>query len=115
MYKNKITLWGLDKKHKRSDVQLMLCEKRKRARDGRPPCLFVLRGWLVDEQDITRYCKRAKPDNKGEDFKPAAALASCLVCIEVNNQTYVSLRDPAPVPRGPNITAQHYSLGGMVF
>ena len=103
MYKSKITLWGLDKKQKRSDARSILRVKRKRAHDGRPPCLFVVRGWLVDEQDLERYCKRAKLDRMIDDQElddqtlllSDGDLPKDLLCVDANPHTINALQDPA--------------------
>ena len=89
MYKNKITLWGLDKKQKRYEACLILRRKREWDMQGRPPCLFLLRGWLVDMEDLERYRKRAKlqtpveldPGDADVAISHGAAVPRELLCI----------------------------------
>jgi hypothetical protein len=59
MYKNKITAWGLDKKNKRCEAEAILREKRKRDAAGQP-CVFIARGFVVDVDDVERFCKRSR-------------------------------------------------------
>ena len=95
MYKTKITLWGLDKKQKWSDVQAILQGKRTRKERRQPPCMFALRGWLVDEKKLDRYCKRAKLDECREEDLTGCSLPQDLVCIEASERAILSLRDPS--------------------
>jgi hypothetical protein len=59
MYKNKITSWGFDKKHKLHEVQAIIRKRAQRSAAGKRTT-FYLRGRPVDLDDIERYLKRKR-------------------------------------------------------
>ena len=62
----------------------------------------MLRGWLVDDQDLERYCKRAKLDNMIDDQEADeddvllsdGDLIKDLLCVDTNAYTIHALQDP---------------------
>src|SRR5271155_1709007 len=81
MYKNKITSWGFDKKHKLHEVQAIIRKRAQRSAVGKRTA-FYLRGRLVDLDDVERYLKR-KLRSTDADFLSSAPTPPDLVCLSV--------------------------------
>jgi hypothetical protein len=80
MYKNKITSWGFDKKHKLHEVQAIMRKRAQRSAAGKHTT-FYLRGRPVDLDDAERYLKRKRRPTKA-DFRSAPTPPD-LVCLSV--------------------------------
>lgn len=59
MYKNRITQWGLDKKHKEDEMRAIVRKNKERADRGKESVFFV-RGRAVEHQEIVGYFKRKR-------------------------------------------------------
>ena len=71
MYKSRITAWGIDKKNKTHEARTIMREKQ-RYDALRQQCLFFVRRFLVDVNDVERFCKRSKIEVGQEDtLQPA--------------------------------------------
>ena len=81
MYKNKITSWGFDKKHKLHEVQAIMRKRAQRSAAGKRTT-FYLRGRPVDLDDAERYLKRKRRSTKA-DFLRSVPTPPDLVCLSV--------------------------------
>src|SRR5271155_4667224 len=81
MYKNKITSWGFDKKHKLHEVQAIIRKRAQRSAAGKRTA-FYLRGRLVDLDDVERYLKRKRRSIEA-DRLGSAPTPPDLVCLSV--------------------------------
>jgi len=57
MYKNRITQWGLDKKHKEDEMRAIVRKNKQRADLGKESA-FSVRGRAVEHRELVRYFKR---------------------------------------------------------
>jgi hypothetical protein len=81
MYKNKITSWGFDKKHKLHEVQAIMRKCAQRSAAGKRT-IFYLRGRPVDLDDAKRYLKRKRRSTTA-DFLHSVPTPPDLVCLSV--------------------------------
>src|SRR5271156_7229544 len=81
MYKNKITSWGFDKKHKLHEVQAIIRKRAQRSAAGKRTT-FYLRGRPVDLDDVERYLKRKRSSIEA-DFLRSVPTPPDLVCSSV--------------------------------
>src|SRR5271156_1601789 len=81
MYKNKITSWGFDKKHKLHEVQAIIRKRAQRSAAGKRTT-FYLRGRPVDLDDVERYLKRKRSSIEADRFDSAPTPPD-LVCLSV--------------------------------
>jgi hypothetical protein len=81
MYKNKITSWGFDKKHKLHEVQAIMRKRAQRSAAGKRT-KFYLRGRPVDLDDAERYLKRRRRSTTA-DFLRSVPTPPDLVCLSV--------------------------------
>jgi hypothetical protein len=81
MYKNKITSWGFDKKHKLHEVQAIIRKRAQRSAAGKRTT-FYLRGRLVDLDDVERYLKRKRRSIEA-DCLGSVPTPPDLVCLSV--------------------------------
>ena len=81
MYKNKITSWGFDKKHKLHEVQAIMRKRAQRSAAGKRTT-FYLRGRPVDLDDAERYLKRKRKSIEA-DRLGSAPTPPDLVCLSV--------------------------------
>ncbi|KUJ14540.1 uncharacterized protein LY89DRAFT_736571 [Mollisia scopiformis] len=86
MYKDRITKWKLDKKHKEADMLAILRKKAQRERIGKETRIRV-RGQLLTMQQVHDYFKRKKNTR-------APAL------YDAPTPSDVSCRTPSPAPTG---------------
>lgn len=57
MYKNHITRWGLDKKHKKDEMKAIVRKNKQRADLGKES-VFSVRGRAIENRELMRYLKR---------------------------------------------------------
>lgn len=57
MYKNRITQWGLDKKHKEDEMKAIVRKIKQRADLGKKS-VSIIRGRTIEHQELVRYLKR---------------------------------------------------------
>lgn len=80
MYKDRIKLWGLDKKNKRHEVKEILRQRARRRAVGKKT-QAILRGRVVDMIDIDRYAKRKGLALYPEDYlDDGSAAPQHLIC-----------------------------------
>jgi hypothetical protein len=95
MYKRRIRLWGLDKKHKKHEVLEILRLEAQRVAEGKRST-FVLRGRVVDMDDINRYLMRKKISFQDRD-NPRIQGAIAYSAID-NRKSDLACWTPSPRP-----------------
>ena len=122
MYKNKITLWRLDKKLKDKDVKAIIRHKRKRDAIGKPSA-FRVRGQVLNSARVTAHLKRkgmTEDDISSAARSPASSDLSCFTpeMVPSTPPSAVERRSPISAERqlvsycpSPRLVAAPESLG----